>query len=96
MQEKAVPEELLPLREEIDRIDDEILSLLAKRFTVTAQVGELKARHQLNSVDPVREQQKLERLKERALEQGLKGEFVTELFQRIFDEVVMNHRSYLK
>ena len=43
MQSQQVPDELIALRDEIDRIDDELVSLLAQRFGVTAKVGELKA-----------------------------------------------------
>lgn len=91
-----VPEELLQLRESIDRIDADIIAALARRFEVTAKVGELKARHNLESVDPVREQEKLQRLRNQAEQHGLNSEFVRELFQQIFDEVVRNHRHLRK
>lgn len=91
-----LPAELADLRGQIDQIDAEILQSLAKRFVVTGKVGVLKAEHGLNSVDPVREQEKLDRLRAQALVQGLNPEFVHSLFQHIFDEVVKNHRSLLK
>lgn len=91
----TVPQELLQLRERIDRIDEEILSALARRFEVTGRVGELKATYGLNSVDPVREQEKLQRLRALAEQQGLNSRFVNDLFQLLFDEVVKNHRTYL-
>ena len=96
MSSPQVPDELLILREQIDRIDDELIELLAARFEVTAKVGELKARDGLESVDPVREQEKLERLRLLAAHKGLNTEFTLDFFQTIFDEVVKNHRSYLK
>jgi chorismate mutase len=96
MPSPQVPDELLILREQIDRIDDELVELLATRFAVTAKVGELKARDGLDSVDPVREQEKLERLKKLAAQKGLNAEFTLDLFQTVFDEVVKNHRNYLK
>jgi len=96
MQHQQVPDELLTLRQEIDRIDDALVDLLSERFKVTARVGELKARNSLDSVDPVREQEKLERLRALAEELGLNTDFVLDLFQTIFSEVVKNHRSYLK
>lgn len=95
MQSRQVPDELLALRSEIDRIDEALLTLLAKRFGVTARVGELKARNGLESVDPTREHEKLERLRALAEENSLNSEFILDLFQTIFDEVVKNHRSYL-
>lgn len=88
-----LPAELLQLRESIDRIDAEIIAALARRFEVTAKVGELKARHDLDSVDPVREQEKLQRLRKQAEQHALNCELVRELFQQIFDEVVKNHRE---
>lgn len=91
----VVPPELGELRSQIDQIDAEIMRTLAKRFAVTGQVGELKARYALNSVDPVREQEKLQRLRKLALEQGLNPDLVHTLFQHIFNEVVKNHRDLL-
>lgn len=91
-----IPKELLRLREEIDRIDDEILSALARRFEVTARVGEFKACNGLESVDPVREQQKLQRIRDLARDKGIDSAFVSALFQQIFDEVVKRHQDLRK
>jgi len=91
----AVPTELAQLRGQIDTLDAELLDTLARRFAVTDQVGQLKARQGLASVDPQREQQKLQHLRRLASEKGLNDEFIQQLFQHIFNEVVKNHRSYL-
>lgn len=91
-----VPKALLELRQRIDAIDDELLTALARRFEITARVGQLKAELELDSVDPVREQQKLQRLQQAARARGLDADFVSALFQHIFDEVVKNHRSCRK
>ena len=96
MPDQQVPDELLALRDEIDGIDDELVELLARRFEVTARVGRLKASAGLESVDPVREQEKLERLRLLAESRSLNSDLILDLFQTIFDEVVENHRSYLK
>jgi|LauGreDrversion4_2_1035121.scaffolds.fasta_scaffold432988_1 chorismate mutase len=91
-----VPRDLLQLRDSIDLIDQEIIAALARRFAVTEQVGLLKARHDLESVDPVREQTKLQRLRDQAEQHGINPDFVRSLFQQIFDEVVKNHRQLRK
>lgn len=96
MQKSAVPEELLGLREQIDTLDEELLEVLSKRFQVTARVGMLKASHGLDSLDEEREANKLKQLQELALKKDLNPDFVAELFQRIFTEVVNNHKSYRK
>ncbi|WP_368570658.1 chorismate mutase, partial [Acinetobacter baumannii] len=38
-------EELQSLREQIDQVDKSLLSLLAKRMQLVAEVGEVKNRH---------------------------------------------------
>jgi chorismate mutase len=43
----------------------------------------------------VREQEKLQRLRESAAQKGLDSKLVDELFQRVFNEVVKNHRQLL-
>ncbi len=96
MQTKSMPDELLSLRNQIDTLDDELLSILARRFEVTAKVGKLKADQGLDSVDEAREQQKLIDLMSRAEEKSLNPEFVLSLFKMIFAEVVENHRAYLQ
>jgi chorismate mutase len=92
----TVPQELLQLRDSIDSIDEEILSALARRFEITDKVGQLKASCGLESVDPVREQEKLHRLQQSAEQKGLNTRFVHQLFQQLFDEVVKNHRNFLQ
>lgn len=94
MSTSTVPEDLLALRERIDAVDEEILRALARRFEATREVGRLKARENLDSVDPAREREKLERLAALAPEYSLDSGFVRELFQVIFREVVENHKSF--
>ena len=96
MSSQKVPDELLALRDQIDSIDEDMMDLLARRFKVTARVGELKAEAGLDSVDPVREQEKLERLRSLAQDKSLNSELILDLFQTLFDEVVKNHRNLLK
>ena len=96
MQMRSVPDELLSLRSQIDKLDEELLKLLASRFQVTAQVGRLKGSKGLNSLDEAREKQKLIELQRLASEMNLNPDFVLNLFQLIFAEVVENHRTYLK
>ena len=95
MQTNSVPDELLSLRNQIDMLDDELLSILAKRFEVTVRVSKLKADNSLDSVDEDREHQKLIDLKARAAEKSLSSDFVSNLFKMVFAEVVENHRAYL-
>ena len=47
--------DLKKLREEIDKIDDEILDLLDKRMSIVKEVGELKLKSNVAIYHPKRE-----------------------------------------
>ena len=89
----SVPAELLTLRDSIDVIDAELLQALAKRFALTARVGELKALMDLEPFDGIREAEKLERLRTMAAELGLSASLIDDLFSRIMREAVLNHKQ---
>ena len=90
---EQMPPELLKARSKIDQIDRQLVELLAVRFQLTLQVGLLKADQGLAAFDESREAQKLDELRELCQEQGLDSEFITELFKRIMEEVVKNHKK---
>lgn len=81
------------MRHEIDELDDELVDLLSRRFDITRRVGQLKAEQKLDSFDPERERQKLERLASRAQQRSLNPDFIQRLFQSVFVEVVENHKK---
>jgi chorismate mutase-like protein len=58
--------EITRLRDRIDQIDHEILSLLAERLNVVHQVGQEKLRKGYSVFDPKREEKLLSRLIESA------------------------------
>jgi chorismate mutase len=91
MSKVSVPSELLDLREQIDRLDQELVLLLAHRFVLTRKVGEIKARENLEPFDGTREQDKLQRIRALCEEHGLNPELVSEILAGIMREVVQNH-----
>lgn len=93
MTSSSVPAELLAARAEIDRIDRELVELLAQRFAQTHKVGVLKATNALQALDPGREAEKLAELRKLCQTHGLNADLVTELFTRIMQEVVKNHKA---
>lgn len=96
MTSSSVPTELLEARKEIDRIDRALIDLLAARFEQTHKVGLLKALNALQAVDAQRESQKIAELRQLCEANGLNPDLVTELFTRIMQEVVKNHRELAK
>ncbi|NKE44264.1 chorismate mutase [Roseomonas frigidaquae] len=90
--EQAAPEDLWRLRRSIDNIDTALVAMLAERFRVTREVGQLKARHRLEAVDVAREEAKVARLRENAARAGLDEDFAEEFIRRVMAEVVRQHR----
>ena len=77
---------LQSLRSDIDRIDDQLLRLLAERMDLSAQMGRLKRELHLQPLQPRRFQQLLTRLKAQGADIGLSADFVERLWQVIHDE----------
>lgn len=87
----AVRARLLELRGSIDNLDAALVHLLAERFKVTRQVGELKARGGLPPADADREQRQIERLRALAVDAQLDPEFAEKFLTFIVTEVVRHH-----
>jgi chorismate mutase len=76
-------EELAHCRDEIERIDREIISLLARRITLGRRTGELKRLAGLPILDPTREAAVIRRVTGEARDVGLPTEPVREVFWQI-------------
>lgn len=85
--------ELLALREQIDALDQQLFTLLAERFKVTAQVGALKKREQLPAQDVAREAAQLQKNADLAVQTGLDEQFALRVQRLILDEVVAQHKQ---
>jgi chorismate mutase len=81
----SVDPELEALREAIDRIDQQILELVAERVRVVLAVGDYKRKKGLPIYDPERERKVLERLS-RLAGSKLDPETVRRIFERLIDE----------
>jgi chorismate mutase/prephenate dehydrogenase len=80
---KAVPEALIPLRNEIDKIDHQILGLLSQRNRVVEEVAKVKKTTGFGIRDFARETYLLADRGERAVQSGLSSEVVESLFRVI-------------
>jgi chorismate mutase len=85
--------ELARLRASIDNMDAALVHLLAERFKITQQVGELKAMHGLPPADPAREAQQIARLRSLAEEARLDPEFAEKFLSFVVAEVVRHHEA---
>lgn len=71
------------LREQIEKIDESLLALLAQRMILAKQIGEYKKTAQIQVEDAGREAELLERY---STTEGLSPEFIEKLFKEIFEE----------
>ncbi|MDO5093282.1 MAG: chorismate mutase [Propionibacteriaceae bacterium] len=85
--------ELQRLRGSIDNMDSMLIHLLAERFKITQQVGELKAKAGLPPADPEREAEQIQRLRALAEEAHLDPEFAEKFLTFIVAEVVRHHEQ---
>ena len=82
--------ELARCRDEIERIDNEVISLLAKRLTLGKRVGEMKRLAGLPILDPTREAAVIRRISGVARDAGLPSEPIREVFWQL---VAMSRRA---
>lgn len=88
-----VAAQLATLRKSIDNLDDALIRVLAERFRLTQQVGELKAEHQLPASDPNREATQIARLRNLAADANLDPDFAEKWFHFVVQEVIQHHRA---
>lgn len=74
--------DLLELRNEIDKLDDELIPLLLKRMDISRQVAEYKVQ---NGIPVFNEQRELEILEDVASKCGEQGEVIKTVFSAIMD-----------
>ena len=76
-------EEIKPYRDDIDRLNNEIISLIAERQQAAVAIGEIKMRYGKPVVDKSREQAILDKIKEKAPAKGLNPEALKRVFKEI-------------
>ncbi len=79
------------LRREIASLDEELVSLLARRLALVEEVGEVKQQLGLPTLDPTREAEVVRRGAELARARGLDPELARDVLWRI-----MAHARYIQ
>lgn len=80
-----VIDELARCRDEIERIDDQLIALLDQRLALGRRTGELKRVAGLPIIDPVREADVIRRVANAARSCGLPSEPIREIFWQIVE-----------
>lgn len=85
MTDDAKNSELQQLRDQIDLMDEQLLTALSRRAKLVDEVGRYKKARGLEPLDMTRWQQVLQAKKARAAELGLCPEFIDELYNLIHE-----------
>jgi chorismate mutase-like protein len=93
-------DELLAFRKQLDEIDDQLMSLLTRRFSVCRQVGAYKAQAGIPMMQPDRVASVKDRAALRAESAGLRHQFGHDLYDliiteacRLQDEIIASTKS---
>lgn len=82
------PESLDELRRRIDRVDDELLELLARRMEISREIGDFKSSHNIPVIQPERYNALMERRVEQGEALGLSPVFLRDILALIHEESV--------
>ena len=85
MSDEKAAEILKPYRARIDELDQKIVTLLAERFDVVREVGEIKKIHHLSPVQPARMDEVLNRVADMAAARGLSPDLVRAIYNMMID-----------
>ena len=98
IQNDDIDQALCGLRQDIDAIDAQIVSLLADRQQVVRHVAVLKKTHNLPVYHPAREEDMISRRRQQAKDTGLDPDFIEEIYRTIIrrSRVTQTHSMALK
>lgn len=88
-------EEIGPLIEEINVLNEEILEKIGERVSVAIRIGDVKRRHGLPMVDRAREEVVLGHVGGFASHRGLDPEGVRQVFREIIDLCVKAEEEHM-
>jgi len=91
-----VDDDLVLLRQQIDDCDHELLAVLARRMSVSREIGRFKKSQNLRVVQPARYQDMIKARLDEAESLGLKTEFIERLMQAIHEESVRQQLKLLE
>ena len=81
--ESAINDKLDILRENIDQVDSEIVSMIAKRQKIVGEVIALKKAHDIPVYHPAREEDLISERRRQGRKAGLSPDFLEEVFRSI-------------
>ncbi len=89
-------ENIIALRGQIDKIDNHLLELLAKRMEVCREIGQYKKEHSMAIVQTSRYNEILEKRGEQGAQMEVSSECVQKIFEQIHQESVRQQFEIMK
>jgi chorismate mutase len=89
----SAKEEMKGWRDQIDRVDRDLVRLLNERTEFAIEIGKIKERHGIDIYDPVREEEVIRNVQS-ATNGPLTEETMQRLFERIIDETRRSEREF--
>jgi chorismate mutase len=80
-------------RKEIDTVDEELLTVLAKRFDIVREIGKLKKEKDLLPLDEKRWKEVLEKINAKAKKLNLPKAFTKNMYDEIHKAALMIERN---
>lgn len=74
------------LRKDIDKLDNQIIELIRKRFALVSKVADYKKKNDIPVEDSEREKKLLESKKELAAELGIDSNLIEKIFNELLEE----------
>ena len=90
---KSHNKSLEQLREEIDKLDNELVSLFAKRMKIAEAVGKYKTQHGLQPLDNKRWKSVLESRISLGNKVGLSSDFIRSIFKAIHKQSLLIQKN---
>lgn len=92
---KQTTESLTELRQQIDLIDDELLSILSKRMRISQEIGQYKKEHNMPVLQTLRYDEILGKRIAQAKELGLGSDFMKSVLESIHEESIRQQINIL-
>ncbi len=93
--ETQVDKEIETLRRQLDAIDAQVVSLLAKRQTEVERIVALKKAHKIPVYHPAREENLISNRRNQGRDAGLDPDFIEDLFRRILRQSRMEQTAHM-
>lgn len=96
IRETHTTEDISDLRNQIDRLDNDLIDLLAKRMRVSREIGQFKKEHDMTVLQASRYDEILGNRIDKAKAAGMDGDFMKIIMQAIHEESVRQQMAILQ